>query len=248
MFSESLTKHLKGFSSGFTELRAKHDADTLLDFAFHRRQNEELSWKSTRVKIIRVHSAVSRGRLMQQDCGSVTLASPLIFFHRESYNNNSPGASRLHLVDNDSETELLHDWRCTWLSNFRTYIHLLTCKIYIVHIDKRLITADWVWRMTDSSSRQRERPTSTNLQQSDRSDLKPQMGALFQDRLADWTAGRNITLTLSRCQEGGWRFDIIYGRLGVCHFRPFFSFLSCCRVFSLLPRCICDMNTCYCLG
>jgi hypothetical protein len=38
-----------------------------------------------------VHSAMSRGRLMQQACGSVILASPLIFFHRGSYNNNSPG-------------------------------------------------------------------------------------------------------------------------------------------------------------
>jgi hypothetical protein len=38
MFFKSLTKHLKGFGDGFTELRAKFDADTLLDFAFHRRQ------------------------------------------------------------------------------------------------------------------------------------------------------------------------------------------------------------------
>jgi hypothetical protein len=35
-----LTKHFKGFGSGFTELHAKLDADTLLDFAIHRRQNE----------------------------------------------------------------------------------------------------------------------------------------------------------------------------------------------------------------
>jgi hypothetical protein len=38
-----------------------------------------------------VHSAVSRGRLMQYACRSVTLASPLIFFHGGNYNNNSPG-------------------------------------------------------------------------------------------------------------------------------------------------------------
>jgi hypothetical protein len=59
-------KHFQGFGSGFTELHAKLDADTLLDFANHRRQNETRSRKSTRVKTMRVHSssAVSRGRLM----------------------------------------------------------------------------------------------------------------------------------------------------------------------------------------
>jgi hypothetical protein len=31
MFSKILTKHFKDFSSGFTELRAKLDADTLLN-------------------------------------------------------------------------------------------------------------------------------------------------------------------------------------------------------------------------
>jgi hypothetical protein len=31
MFSKSLSEHLKGFGSGFTELDAKLDADTLLD-------------------------------------------------------------------------------------------------------------------------------------------------------------------------------------------------------------------------
>jgi hypothetical protein len=43
-------KHFKGFGSGFKELRAKLDADTLLDFAIHRRQNETRSQKSTIVK------------------------------------------------------------------------------------------------------------------------------------------------------------------------------------------------------
>jgi hypothetical protein len=46
MFSKSLTKHFKGFGSGFTELRAKLDSDMLLDFAIHRRQNETRSRKS----------------------------------------------------------------------------------------------------------------------------------------------------------------------------------------------------------
>jgi hypothetical protein len=31
MFHKSLAKHSKGFGSGFTELHAKLDADTLLD-------------------------------------------------------------------------------------------------------------------------------------------------------------------------------------------------------------------------
>jgi hypothetical protein len=33
MVSKSLTKHFKGYDSGFTELHAKLDADTLLDFS-----------------------------------------------------------------------------------------------------------------------------------------------------------------------------------------------------------------------
>jgi hypothetical protein len=49
----------------FTELHAKLCADTLLNFAIHRRQNETRSQKSTRVKTTRIHSAVSRGRLTQ---------------------------------------------------------------------------------------------------------------------------------------------------------------------------------------
>jgi hypothetical protein len=64
MFSESLTKHFKGFGSGFTELHAKLDADTLLDFDIHRRKKETRSRKSTRVKTMRVHSVVPHGRLM----------------------------------------------------------------------------------------------------------------------------------------------------------------------------------------
>jgi hypothetical protein len=41
MFIKILTKHFKGFGTGFTELHAKFDADTLLDFAIHRRQNKQ---------------------------------------------------------------------------------------------------------------------------------------------------------------------------------------------------------------
>jgi hypothetical protein len=37
----------------------------LRDFVIHRRQNETRSRKSTRVKALHVHNAVSRGRLMQ---------------------------------------------------------------------------------------------------------------------------------------------------------------------------------------
>jgi hypothetical protein len=63
--SKSLTKHLKGFRSGFTKIHAKPDVDMLLDFAIHRRQNRTRSRKSTRVKTMHVQSAVLRGRLMQ---------------------------------------------------------------------------------------------------------------------------------------------------------------------------------------
>jgi hypothetical protein len=58
-------KHFNGFCSGFIELHTKLDADMLLDFATHRRQNETRSRKSTRVKTICTHNKVSRGRLMQ---------------------------------------------------------------------------------------------------------------------------------------------------------------------------------------
>jgi hypothetical protein len=65
MFSKSLTTHFKGLRSGFTELHAKLDADMLLDFTIHCRQKETRSQKSTWVKTMRLHSAVSHGRLMQ---------------------------------------------------------------------------------------------------------------------------------------------------------------------------------------
>jgi hypothetical protein len=65
MFSKSFTKHFSGFGSGFAELHAKLDADMLLVFAIHHRQNEIRSQQSTCVKAMCVHSVVSRGRLMQ---------------------------------------------------------------------------------------------------------------------------------------------------------------------------------------
>jgi hypothetical protein len=58
-------KHFMGFSSGFTELHAKLDVDMLLDFAIHCPQNKSRNRKSTHVRTMRVHSAVSRGTLMQ---------------------------------------------------------------------------------------------------------------------------------------------------------------------------------------
>jgi hypothetical protein len=83
MFSKSLTKHFKGFGSGFTELHAKLDGDTLLYFAIlYSCKNNTCSQRGV------------TWQLMQKACGSVTLASPLIFFHRGSYNTNSPGTSR----------------------------------------------------------------------------------------------------------------------------------------------------------
>jgi hypothetical protein len=94
MFSKSLTKHFKRFGSGFTELHANLDAGKLLDFAIHCRQKETQSKKSTCMKTMRVHSVVSHGRLMQWACGSVTLASRMIFFHRGSYNNSTLGTFR----------------------------------------------------------------------------------------------------------------------------------------------------------
>jgi phosphodiesterase/alkaline phosphatase D-like protein len=91
MSSKSLVKHCKGFGSGFTKLYTKLDAHTLLDFAIHHGQNKTQKRKITHTKTMHVHSVVSHGRLMQQACGSVTLASLLILFHRGSYNNNSQG-------------------------------------------------------------------------------------------------------------------------------------------------------------
>jgi hypothetical protein len=50
MFSKSLMKHFKVFGSGFIELHPKRDAETLLDFAIHHRQNKTQSEENTHVK------------------------------------------------------------------------------------------------------------------------------------------------------------------------------------------------------
>jgi hypothetical protein len=47
MFSKTLTKHFKGFGSGFAELHAKLEAAMLLDLAIHSRQDETRSRKSS---------------------------------------------------------------------------------------------------------------------------------------------------------------------------------------------------------
>jgi hypothetical protein len=41
MFSKSITKHFKGFGSGFTELHTKLDADTVPDFAISYKTKHE---------------------------------------------------------------------------------------------------------------------------------------------------------------------------------------------------------------
>jgi hypothetical protein len=61
---KSLMKHFKGFDSGFTELHAKLDADTLIDFAICHTQNETRSRKSTGVKR---HARSQRGVTWQTD-------------------------------------------------------------------------------------------------------------------------------------------------------------------------------------
>jgi hypothetical protein len=65
MFPKSLMKHFKVFGSRFTELYAKLEANMLLNFSIHHRQNERQSRKSTRVKTVRVHCVVSGCRLME---------------------------------------------------------------------------------------------------------------------------------------------------------------------------------------
>jgi hypothetical protein len=67
MLSKSLLKHLNGFGSGFIKLHAKLDANMLLNFAIHYKQNETQSRK-IHVKTMRIRRAVSHDRLMQQAC------------------------------------------------------------------------------------------------------------------------------------------------------------------------------------
>jgi hypothetical protein len=70
-FHISVTKHechsktTASLKNVLQKPHAKLDAAALLNFAIHRRQNKTQSRKSTHVKTMRVHSAVSRGRLMQ---------------------------------------------------------------------------------------------------------------------------------------------------------------------------------------
>jgi hypothetical protein len=39
---QNFKKHFKTFGSGFTEIHAKFDAETLLDFALHPKENKTL--------------------------------------------------------------------------------------------------------------------------------------------------------------------------------------------------------------
>jgi hypothetical protein len=69
MFSKSLTKHFKGFDSGFTELHVKLDADTLVDFSIHGSQRETRSQKST----CKSNTCSQRGVLWQTDAIGLSL-------------------------------------------------------------------------------------------------------------------------------------------------------------------------------
>jgi hypothetical protein len=84
------TKHFKGFSRRFIELHTTFYADTLLYFASITDKTKYNDEKALMWKAVCVHSMVSAGRLMQEVCRSVTLASLFISFHRGSYSNNSP--------------------------------------------------------------------------------------------------------------------------------------------------------------
>jgi hypothetical protein len=90
MFSKSLTKHFMGFGMdlpSFTQNVMQPSCSILQSITDKRKHSQ----KSTHVKTKRVHSVASEGRPMQLACENVTLASPLIFFHPGSYNNNDPG-------------------------------------------------------------------------------------------------------------------------------------------------------------
>jgi hypothetical protein len=89
MFSKNLTKHLRGFSSGFTALHAKLVADAFLDFAICHRQKHNEKWRKHSYKN---NSCSWRYVTWQADAiRSVTLAPPLISPHGGSYSNNSYG-------------------------------------------------------------------------------------------------------------------------------------------------------------
>jgi hypothetical protein len=81
---QNLIKHFKGFGSGSAALYAKLDADTLLDSVIYRSQNETRIRKLTHGETMRVRSAVSRGRLVQQDRRIAPLVYLPIFLRRGS--------------------------------------------------------------------------------------------------------------------------------------------------------------------
>jgi hypothetical protein len=87
---------IRVFGNWFTELHAKLDLDTLLDFAIHHRQKETPNWKSTCVKTMCVQCGVTWRTdavgLWKCDLG---LPSSL---KRGSYNNNSPGTFQYHVI------------------------------------------------------------------------------------------------------------------------------------------------------
>jgi hypothetical protein len=60
MCTKGLTEHFRALNIGFTELHTKLDADTLLSFAIHYRQNKTQCQKRTYLKMMCVS-----GTLMQ---------------------------------------------------------------------------------------------------------------------------------------------------------------------------------------
>jgi hypothetical protein len=118
-----LQKPHEGFNIGFRDLHAKLDADTSLDFDIHLKQNETRNRKIIRVKTMLVHCAVSRGRLMQYACGSVTSASPLIFFNRSIKNNNSPGTRRYTSYTRHLGRQMSHEYVQTKLETVSSNLH-----------------------------------------------------------------------------------------------------------------------------
>jgi hypothetical protein len=118
----------------------------LLDFTIHCRQNENTKSKSTHVKTMLVHSAVSCGRLMQK-------ASPLIFFNQVSYNNNSLGTFWYYLVSwqefpfMEPKGKLLFTEVYDWNLSSASWIQLMpsnfiTSKLILSHV---WVTTDGVW-------------------------------------------------------------------------------------------------------
>jgi hypothetical protein len=109
--------HFKVFCSGFTELHANIDADTLLDYAIHRRQNKTRSRKSTRVKkcmfTAQCHVADWYNRFKEvwpsSLSSSSTMAVTIVTVRELS------GTPRIRLV---SREIILYQWLtfCLWIS------------------------------------------------------------------------------------------------------------------------------------